>query len=260
MDRSLEAFDAWYAALEKRHLADLRFAEVRRALQALSVRYVERRDKLGKSDPLGSAGKRAAYSLFYGPLHFLLILRIVRELGAATPSPRTIVDLGCGTGAASAAWALEARRRPRLLGIDRNSWTLEEARRTWADLRLKGTTRRGSVEEAKLPPGADLIVAYTANEVTDEVRSRLRNRLLAAADRGSRVLVVEPLSRRVAPWWPEWADSFTAAGGRADEWSFPVRLPEKLHLLDKAAGLRHQKLAGRSLWLDSAYRSRGAAG
>ena len=39
MDRSSEEFDSWYAALERRHMADLRFSEVRRGLQALSARF-----------------------------------------------------------------------------------------------------------------------------------------------------------------------------------------------------------------------------
>jgi len=39
-----DPFPAYYAALEARHRAELTFAEVRRALQALSSLYVERRE------------------------------------------------------------------------------------------------------------------------------------------------------------------------------------------------------------------------
>jgi hypothetical protein len=38
-------------------------------------------------------------------------------------------------------------------------------------------------------------------------------------------------------------------GGRADEWRFRVELPERLALMDRAAGLDHRELTGRSLWL-----------
>src|SRR4029450_9957798 len=99
------AFDAWLAALAERHLADFRPAEVGRALRALSSCYVERRSRLAEGGALETAGKRAAFALFYAPLHFLTTARIVAELPAAK-AVRDIVDLGCGTGAAGAAWAL----------------------------------------------------------------------------------------------------------------------------------------------------------
>ena len=72
--------------------------------------------------------------------------------------------------------------------------------------------------------------------------------MLRAAERGAPVLSVEPIAKKLSPWWEEWADSFTAAGGRSDEWRFPVDLPERLALMDKAAGLNHRELTGRSLW------------
>ncbi|MBA3888795.1 MAG: hypothetical protein H0X67_24180, partial [Acidobacteria bacterium] len=59
---------AWLEALEGRHLSDLTPAEVARALRALSSCYVERRSKLARGGALDSAGKRAAFALFYAPL------------------------------------------------------------------------------------------------------------------------------------------------------------------------------------------------
>ena len=105
-------FPAWFAALERRHLETLEFREVRKALQALSSLYVERRGRLAEGAALDSAGKRAAFALFYGPLHFLLVRSIVRELKTAALPPRAILDLGCGTGVAGAAWALECVPKP----------------------------------------------------------------------------------------------------------------------------------------------------
>ena len=58
----------WVAALEARHLADLRVQEATRAVCALSSAYVERRGERMRG-ALDSAGKRAAFALFYAPLH-----------------------------------------------------------------------------------------------------------------------------------------------------------------------------------------------
>jgi hypothetical protein len=63
------------------------------------------------------------------------------------------------------------------------------------------------------------------------------------------VLVVEPIARRVNPWWPEWAEAVRGGGGREDEWRFRPRLPDRLALLGKAAGLDSRELTGRSLAL-----------
>ena len=58
-----DRFARWLAALERRLLADLTFSEVRRALQALSSAYVQRRRRFGDGAPLDARGKRAAYAL-----------------------------------------------------------------------------------------------------------------------------------------------------------------------------------------------------
>ena len=118
---------SWYALLEARHLATLTFSEVRRALQALSSLYVERRDRIERGAALDGAGKRAAFALFYGPLHFLTVREIVRALPACDPPPRRIVDLGCGTGAAGAAGALAAEGKPAVSGVDGSGWAIGEA-------------------------------------------------------------------------------------------------------------------------------------
>jgi hypothetical protein len=102
-----DRFARWIAALEAKHLAELTFPEVSRALRALSSTYVERRQKLAAGAALSGAGKRAAFALFYGPLHHLLLAHIVDGLPEATANVETLVDLGCGTGASG------ARGRPR---------------------------------------------------------------------------------------------------------------------------------------------------
>ena len=84
---SPDRFAAHYEALEARHLSELTFAEVRRALQALSSLYVERRGRMAEGAALDGAGKRAAFALYYGSMHFLLVREIVRALGPAVPRP-----------------------------------------------------------------------------------------------------------------------------------------------------------------------------
>src|SRR5437763_16918342 len=96
-------FSEWMSFLEQRHFADLTFQEVSRSLRALSSNYVERRARLGEGAPLSGAGKRAAFALLYGPLHFLLIRHIVAALCEWMPADGEIIDFGCGTGAAGAA-------------------------------------------------------------------------------------------------------------------------------------------------------------
>ena len=70
-------------SIESRHLANLTRSEVARALRALSSCYVERRTKLASGAALEGAGKRAAFALFYGPLHFATVDHIVRSNGLA---------------------------------------------------------------------------------------------------------------------------------------------------------------------------------
>jgi hypothetical protein len=251
-----DPFPAFYATLEARHLAELRFAEVRRALQALSSLYVERRERMTGGTALESRGKRAAFALYYGPLHFLLVREIVRALGPALPRPAVVLDLGCGTGTAGAAWALERRPAAQVHGVDASGWAVSEARLTLRELGVPGTATRGDAAAASAPaPRAGRLAAFTVNELAEPARARLLERLLDAAVDGAPVLVVEPISRRVSPWWPDWRRAFASAGGREDEWRVRTELPARLALLGKAAGLDTGTLTGRSLALPGAAAS-----
>ncbi len=254
-ERPHREIDRWYAALEERHLATLSFPEVRRALTALSSLYVERRGRLSSGAVFEGAGKRAAFALFYGPLHFLIVREIVRALAAGQPPVRRIVDLGCGTGAAGAAWALEGGGRPPVRGIDLSGWAVGEAAWTFRTLGVNATVQRGRLTETPLgAEGEGIVLAFVVNELEDPTREDLLARLLAAHEKGSRVLVVEPIAGRPVPFWSSWSEAFLAAGGRADIWRFPAALPERLELLDKAAGLDHRELTSRSLWLPAGRR------
>lgn len=256
-----EQFGAWLIELEARHLADLRFADVTRALRALSVDYVQKRGAIAGGTALAGAGKRAAFALFYAPLHFLIVREILRALGSdissvgaggagdARPAwaDRTLVDLGCGTGAAGAAWAAACGSPREVVGVDRHPWAIDEAARTYRHFGLRARTRRADLARVAVPKGpAAWIAAFALNELPGDERDALLARLV---ERGDPALVVEPLARSAAPWWPRWAVRIASAGGRADEWRFRVPLPAIVQKLDRAAGLDHRELTARSLFI-----------
>jgi SAM-dependent methyltransferase len=246
-----ERFDEWIRSAEQRHLAELTFREVSRALRALSSTYVERRGRLGEGAALSGAGKRAAFALFYGPLHFLIVGHIVKSLGAATAAASTVVDLGCGTGAAGAAWAESVQSRPAIIGIDRHPWAVDEAKQTYRMFGISARVRVGDASRTELPPRSAALAAFTVNELAGDARDHLLRRLLAHGQHGGVVLVVEPLAGFVAPWWRGWQRAFEEAGGRADEWRLRPELPSIVAKLDRAAGMNHREITGRSLWLGS---------
>lgn len=246
--------EGFFDALEARHLAELTFTEVRKGLQALSSLYVERRDRISRGAALDGAGKRAAFALYYGPQHLLSVREIARRLELKLAQP-LVVDLGCGTLAAAAGLALAAREAGQpaeVLGVEKNGWAAGEARFTMTALGLRGRILRQDIESFVLPERVGAVVAaYTINELSEPTRLRWRGRLLAAADAGACVLVVEPLSRKSSPWWPEWKAAVLERGGREDEWRLAWSPPERMRLLAKAAGLIPRELLARSLCFGS---------
>lgn len=238
----------WVADLEARHLRALTRTEAARALRALSSTYVERRGRLAGRGAFDSAGKRAAYALYYGPRRLLLLRAILSELAPASPI-RTVYDLGCGTGAAGAAWATSGLPRASIKASDRHPWAVQETRSTLAALALHGEVRQADLDrQAHAPPragrtpapvglGEAIVLSYVVNELDDATRARVLPWLLAAAGRGARVLVVEPLARGTTPWWPAWTEAFVSRGGRADEWKRALALPPVTTALGRAAGL-----------------------
>jgi hypothetical protein len=192
----------------------------------------------------------------------MLVRKIVHALSngsadgpavAFPPSARRLVDLGCGTGAAGAAWAASAPVTPAVLGIDHHPWAVEMAAETYRAFGLDARTRRVSVVRAPLPnEPASIIAAFVLNELEASARDELMDRLLRRVERrrrGDRLLIVEPIAASATPWWRTWREAVERAGGRADEWRFRVELPAFVAKLDRAAGLNHRELTGRSLWL-----------
>ena len=239
----------WLSALEERHLANLTFAEVARALRALSSNYVERRERLASRRALDTAGKRAAYALYYSPLHLLTVDHIAQALALGAHPARHVLDLGCGCGAAGAAWAARLTPAAFVTGADNHPWALSEATFTYRSFGLQSDVKASDAARARIPRSADAVVAgWMINELNDASREAVKNTLLAAASKGTQILIIEPIATRVSPWWREWALSFEAIGGRADQWRFGVELPDLLKRLDHAAGLRHDVLTARTIY------------
>ncbi|MGH9310906.1 MAG: class I SAM-dependent methyltransferase, partial [Vicinamibacterales bacterium] len=220
----------------------------------LSSCYVERRGKLGEGGALATAGKRAAFALFYAPVHFFIVRDIVRALPVPTDALREIHDLGCGTGSAGAAWALE-RSGASVFGTDRHPWAVAEANWTYRQLGVPGRAVQKDVQRVRVAPSRStaILAAYTVNELTVAARDALLTHLLDARTKGASVLIVEPIARRLTPWWRTWEAAFQEHGGRADEWRFASTLPPRQRALAKAAGLNPRELTARTLFVASGY-------
>jgi hypothetical protein len=243
-------FDEYLAALEQRHFANLTQSEVTRALRALSSCYVERRGKLASGGALDGAGKRAAFALFYGTLHFLTVGEVVRALGAHEPAPHVIHDLGCGTGVGGAAWALACGGRPAIEAVDRNSWAVAEANWTYRELGLRGRAKVGDLVRtaaAAREARPAILLAYAVNELPPESRTALLDKLVLAVQGGASLLIVEAIAKRDKEWWPEWTARLVPAGAREDEWRLPAALPPLVRQLAKGAGLDPRELTARTI-------------
>ena len=136
-----DPFESWVADLERRHLSELSFPEVRKGLPALSSLYAERRGRIGSGAAFDGAGKRAAFALFFGPLRSLAVRGIVAALGAADRRFDRLLDLGCGTGAAGAAVALAAGADMR--GVERSGWAVSGPRASSSSSRSPRAPCRG---------------------------------------------------------------------------------------------------------------------
>jgi hypothetical protein len=247
---------AWMTALHKRHVEPLGRPAFLKAVRALSVRYVERRHTLSGRSAIDSAGKRAAFAAFYAPFHFFATQLIVQELRLADEAIDTIVDLGCGTGAAGAAWALALSGRASLTGIDIHPWAVNETNWTWRTLGLTGRARRGDVVDTVVrmqqssrqpsPAGTGMVLGWTVNELSEDARRTLLPALLDLARRNAPIVVIEPIARRAAPWWDDWAASFADLGGLAREWNWELGATG-LADLNREAGFRRESLSVRSL-------------
>jgi hypothetical protein len=258
--------EAWLKAVSDRHLSAMDRPAFLKAVRALSVRYVERRNLLTERSPIDSAGKRAAFAGYFAPRHFLSTYFIVEEMHLDDAPADTIVDLGCGTGAAGAAWALRLPREPVLMGIDLHPWAVTETNWSWRTLGLNGRARRGNIVTACLRlrqrsrrsslEGTGIVLAWTVNELSDEARQTLLPALVDLAQQGASILLIEPISRRVAPWWNEWEAAFARTGGIAREWPARIGFTQRRADLDRDAGFQRETLGARSLCIKGGHSER----
>jgi len=229
---------------------------VRRALEALSGVYVERRDRLARGADLDTAGKRAAFALFYGALHFATVAHVARELLGEANAPQRVVDLGCGTGVCSAAWALLHETPPFITGIDAHPWALDEARWNWRTLGLRGQATRGDLVAAarNLLKQSDAVLARTGviagwsiNELAKPERAQLLEAIDQLLGRGVTLVILEPLARGVTPWWDEWVERLAPRGIVLGDVKTDTDLPAPLDSFSDAAGFRQKGLGARCL-------------
>jgi len=257
----METVDQWLVALETRYTRAFGRHELLKAIRALSARYVEQRATLPRRSPLDSAGKRAAFAAFYAPLHFLTTREVLRALEANRRRLDAIVDFGCGTGVAGAAWALAGpESTPFVRGVDHQSWAVAEAAWNWRALGLRGHARRSDMVSAAAQlvdrstrhflERTGSLFGWSVNELGTHGQRKLLPIVLELARRGSAVLIIEPVARRLTPWFDKWGDALTTAGGRQDDWRFDSELPPHLADLDAAAGFEREGLTARTLGIN----------
>lgn len=245
---ALDVLPAWYAQLEERHLSSLSFQEVRRGAEALSATYVARGTRLQAGRALEGRGKRAAFALLYGPLHFVMVAHVVAQLKLGSRGP--LLDVGCGTGVAGAAWALSGPSpRPPLMGVDTNAWAIGEARWNWRTLGLVGQAKVGRAEHTPLTAAGGIVAAFVLNEWPDAVRERFVQQLIDAHKKGAAVLVLEPIARDAAPFWRSLCQALEPLGAAVHEHRIRPALPERLTLLRRASKREARELTARSLSL-----------
>ncbi len=246
-------------ALETRHLANLTRPEFTKAVRALSIRYVERRGQLPTRSPLDSAGKRAAFGLFYAPLHMLTVEAAVAAV-APDARPTHLIDLGCGTGVCSAAWAMSLPTpRPSIDGYDLHPWALDEARWNWRTLGLQGravrldavTAMERTVSGRTSLAGHAIVAGWAVNELEAPARERLHLAVTTAISKGASFLMLEPLARGVAPWWDHWTRTLTPVGVVSGDYKFDVDLPPRLAEFSDGAGFSARTLSARVMWVAS---------
>jgi len=224
LNPSDDRFARWIARLEARHLAELTFPEVSRALRALSSTYVERRQKLAEGAALSGAGKRAAFALFYGPIITCWSAHTCERCLTPTGAVSTVSTLAAALEPQDAAWASACKQSPHIVGIDRHPWHTRRGRRDVSRVRLTASTRQGDVATASLPKGSYRApCGVTLNEMS-ELRATRVDAARRSRQQGDRVLIVEPIAGSSRDGGTL-ARRRRSSRGRADEWRVRADLP-----------------------------------
>ena len=135
--------------------------ELTRALRALSSCYVEPltlrlgagpRQRRQSARRLRSSTRRCTSSPSIGS-RASCCAQDDEQASEGSRASRITLDLGCGTGAAGAAWAL-ATGAGRVEGYDINPWAAREARWSYDAMGLQGSTHRVPIDPGPLAEGA----------------------------------------------------------------------------------------------------------
>ena len=246
-----ERFDAWHEGNVERYAGELSFTEIRKGVQTLDRIYAHApASAAAYARCLDGRGKRGAQACYFAAVHFMIASHALEMLGTGivTPAER-LIDLGCGTGATSAAIAANLDYPPQIVGIDRSAWALDEARRTWSSFGLNSRTRRANLPDT-VPRGGlgDVLAAgWIVSELAAEERRALLLRLQATLRKDGKIFVIQPFSPSLSPWWNEWADALAPWGVRDEVIRVSIQRPVWIQEMDTAAKLDHQVLSARIL-------------
>jgi ribosomal protein RSM22 (predicted rRNA methylase) len=134
-----------------------------------------------------------AYAGYRMPATFSAVAAALRQVAMAVPDldPRTLVDLGGGTGAAAWAAVTQYPRLDRVLVLDQVSAALTLGRELAIPSRLHTIAewRQSSFDAADLEPADLVTLSYVLGELPEAERAALVRRAAAAA---GALVVVEP--------------------------------------------------------------------
>jgi hypothetical protein len=244
-------YEAWLNARITQAERELSFREIRKGVQAIQADYLGRLKgrTLGGRAMEGRA-KRAAFATFYAAIHHATVYGWLQtEPLGSLPRFQALHDLGCGTGAVGAAVARSLETRPELRGLDQHPWAVSEARDCYRLFGLRGGARRGTLPGGLPRIGAgELIVAgWSFNELDDRARESLIDPLKRSLGRGAGLLLFEPISEKICPWWSSWVRALQSQGAQEHRVKFAWDRPEWIRRMDRAAKMNHSILSARVL-------------
>jgi ribosomal protein RSM22 (predicted rRNA methylase) len=151
------------------------------------------RDRRNSADVVRHADDALAYAVARMPATHAAMAHALRMLAAAAPdlSPRSLLDAGCGTGAAAIAAHAVWPDIARFALIDRNGPFLALARELTSGLPAQVSVSPAELSDAAALPAADVVTAgYVLAEVGEARVPALARRLWAAA--GQALVMTEP--------------------------------------------------------------------
>lgn len=188
---AVEGFEAALRAALARAVSGVPERELADATEALVSRY--RSVEAASAPILASRVRVAAYAAYRMPATTAAMRRVLRVVAGSRLEPRTLLDLGGGTGAAAWAAAETFPSLGSLTVLDQVDEALALARMLVADApseALRATRFERALLDDLPRVGADLVtVSYVLSELTGEQQSRL---VSEAMQRGQAVAIAEP--------------------------------------------------------------------